>query len=122
MTEIFRATTGTPCLRSPGYWKVKNEERNGYLGIVRYNRQDEIIPFFTQGDANLLANSPEMHDMLWQCLAYFSDSAIFSDDDKPVFRNAIADLLARIEVNAPKGIPQDLVSEIEKIAEEKEMR
>ena len=111
MTEIFRATTGTPCLRSPGYWKVKNEERNGYLGIVRYNRQDEIIPFFTQGDANLLANSPEMHDMLWAVLEAIEASAYLSPEFLEL-RAQITNLLARVDVEEPEGMPKSIVSKV----------
>ena len=109
--------------RTPGYWKYGISSADGLACWVILDSEGKQMPSARPlGDVRLYANAPEMHDMLWQCLAYFSDSAIFSDDDKPVFRNAITDLLARIEVNAPKGIPQDLVSEIEKIAEEKEMQ
>jgi len=111
MTEIFRATTGTPCYRSPGYWKVKNEERNGYYGIVRYNRQDEVIPFFTQGDANLLANSPEMHDMLWAVLESY-ESRFSLTKEEFMLKQQITNLLARVDVEEPEGMPKSIVSKV----------
>ena len=111
MTELIRATTGHGQYRTPGYWKVKTERRNGLLGIVRYDYQDKEIAFFVQGDANLLANSPEMHDKLWDILEKIDeDPCVY--DKLYTMKQEIINLLARTDVEEPEGMPEAVVNEV----------
>ncbi len=106
--------------RTPGYWSYGIKSNCGRLSWVILDSNGKEMPSERPlGDVRLYANAPEMYDMLWQCFTYFNDCTTFSNDDKPVFQNAIADLLARIGVNAPEKIPQDLINDIEKLAKEK---
>ncbi|MBR2208988.1 MAG: hypothetical protein IJ859_09315 [Synergistaceae bacterium] len=111
MTELIRATTGHGQYRSPNYWKVKIERRNGLLGIVRYDYQDKEIAFFVQGDANLLANSPEMHDMLWAILEKIDEDPYVNSKLYPL-KKEIINLLARTDVEEPEGMPEAVVKEV----------
>ncbi|MBR0234710.1 MAG: hypothetical protein IJQ47_11735 [Synergistaceae bacterium] len=87
--------------RTPGLWEADFQQLpNGSLVFVRLDENGNRINGMTFGDAYLLANSAEMHDLLWEI--YFALSNHETEFDTNFFRKKIMSLLAKINVSAPE--------------------